>query len=211
MKSRLRRFCALFLTLSISAAAATWSTTGGDGDRDGDVDLLDYQAFEACFRNSGPTTPLGAEFQACIDAYDVDADNDLDMRDLASFLITFTGRRVPARIPAQYLTMDTIGIHDSGSLFYDGDCIGCHGPRVDEVALDGVTRVAHSKMIMFLTDGAFPTNEACIYCHQVDIDFLTMSAGGLRKQVDIWGAECALCHIVGGPPDTPRFYERQER
>lgn len=60
------------------------SAAQSDLDRDGDVDLADYQAWHAC--RTGPHQPLPDE---CADA-DVDDDHDLDLFDDAEFMRTFT-------------------------------------------------------------------------------------------------------------------------
>lgn len=194
----------LFLPVSIAA----WSSGSADFDQDSDVDLADHANFSLCLTASGPFRPPGPELESCMEVFDADADGDVDLADAAWFQCNFTGRRIPARIPSQDLALDNIAIHDPQSDRFDGDCIACHGTRRDEVALDGVTPVAHAKMITVLGSRASQGNELCVYCHQHGVDFVTMSAGGLRRQVDIWETECALCHIEAGPPDTPWFYVR---
>jgi len=57
----------------------------GDGDRDGDVDLFDYSAFESCVTGPGGSMPTGC------DAWDFDADEDIDARDFAALQMSFTG------------------------------------------------------------------------------------------------------------------------
>ncbi len=55
----------------------------GDADGDGDVDLFDYGAFQACF-----TGPEGIASDPCRDAFDIDADEDVDLVDYD--LLVFT-------------------------------------------------------------------------------------------------------------------------
>jgi hypothetical protein len=65
----------------------------GDLDGDGDVDLTDYLSFADCLAGPevppappGPLTP-----QECLDAFDFDADADVDLMDAAGFTLAFTG------------------------------------------------------------------------------------------------------------------------
>ena len=57
----------------------------GDADDDGDVDLLDAAAFNACV-----TGPGGGADPPC-DTFDFDGDNDVDLVDYGAFQIAFTG------------------------------------------------------------------------------------------------------------------------
>jgi hypothetical protein len=57
-----------------------------DGDGDGDVDLDDYPYLYDCL--TGPTVTLDP--YAC-GAFDTDSDDDVDLVDLAAFLLRFTG------------------------------------------------------------------------------------------------------------------------
>lgn len=52
----------------------------GDGDNDGHVTLIDYAAFTGCL--AGPNTPPPAN---CLDAFDADADGDVDLADFREF------------------------------------------------------------------------------------------------------------------------------
>ncbi len=92
-------------------------------------------------------------------------------------------------VPSKTLSLDVIGIHDSGSRAYNPDCISCHGTRLDEVALDGVTKMAHSTMLPFFPG---PGNGRCVDCHTPGPDFLTHSRAALREQVDM--TYCFVCH-----------------
>lgn len=111
-------------------------------------------------------------------------------------------------LPSQTLSLDLIGIHDLQSSAYNGDCISCHGDRLNEKALDGVTPAAHSTMRTLFGSG----NERCISCHQTGShaaapagpDFLTWSAASVRKQVSIVLSDCANCHRKGKPLE---FYD----
>ncbi len=60
------------------------STVPGDCDHDGDVDIYDFEVFDACF--TGPNGPAGA---AC-DVADGDGDGDVDMTDMSLFQIAFS-------------------------------------------------------------------------------------------------------------------------
>lgn len=57
----------------------------GDADDDGDVDLFDAAAFNACV-----TGPGGGADPPC-DTFDFDDDNDVDLVDYGAFQIAFTG------------------------------------------------------------------------------------------------------------------------
>lgn len=100
-------------------------------------------------------------------------------------------------LPAKSIGLDLMGIHDPESDVYNGDCIGCHGDRRDEVALDGVTPAAHATMASFFGTG----NDRCISCHNDGPNFFdvaagagTLSRGALREQVDMDAVNCAACH-----------------
>ena len=56
---------------------------GGDADRDGDVDMLDFSAFADCL--GGPAEPA-----ADCAAFDVDENGAVDLRDFAEILQLFT-------------------------------------------------------------------------------------------------------------------------
>lgn len=103
--------------------------------------------------------------------------------------------------PSKTISLSLIGIHTVGTDSYNGDCISCHGDRLTEKALDGVTPAAHSTMLLMFGTG----NERCVFCHlsgqqpggSAGPDFLTGSAGHLRKQVDIIQSDCTVCHRKG--------------
>ncbi len=107
--------------------------------------------------------------------------------------------KITVGLPAKNIGYDLIGLHDPGSARYDANCIGCHGERTNEVALDGVTPAAHSTMQFgFLGEG----NARCVSCHQNAPDFLNHSAGGLRKLVNVErdlaaDSSCTSCHSSG--------------
>jgi len=106
-------------------------------------------------------------------------------------------------VPAKSLSYDLIAIHDPDSDTYNGDCIGCHGDRTTEIAMDGVTPAAHATMLAFFSGEG---NARCTACHASGPDFLTLSAGGLREQVDMERANCAGCHGVVASTGAPTFY-----
>ena len=70
-----------------SEFSACISVTGvampGDLDRDGDVDIDDYQSFATCV--DGPANVMVAGCEPC----DLDGDDDVDIADLAAFQVTF--------------------------------------------------------------------------------------------------------------------------
>ncbi len=72
----------------------TSSPLPGDFDSDGDVDLDDGAVFVDCL--AGPRalpTPTDPQVTAsqCLDVFDVDADEDVDLVDFVSFQEGFTG------------------------------------------------------------------------------------------------------------------------
>ncbi len=98
------------------------------------------------------------------------------------------GEPVAAALPAKSIALDLIGTHDAGSDSYNDDCIGCHGDRSNEVALDGVTPTAHATMMSLFGTG----NERCRSCHESGPEFVAFSSAALREQVPI--SDCASCH-----------------
>lgn len=72
---------------------------GGDFDRDGDRDLDDSYAFADCFSGpaSQPLPAVAACVHVCLDAFDLDADQDIDLRDFAGFTTAFTTGPIPPR------------------------------------------------------------------------------------------------------------------
>jgi hypothetical protein len=104
--------------------------------------------------------------------------------------------KVTVGVPAKSIGLDLVGIHDSGSQYYNADCISCHGDRTNEVALDGATPAAHSTML-FKSWGE--GNARCANCHKGRADFLSYSAGGLREPVNVernvrTAGSCTSCH-----------------
>ena len=58
----------------------------GDLDDDGDVELTDYQIFYSCM--DGPSSGVPTD----CDQADLQRDSDVDLQDLAAFLIAFGAR-----------------------------------------------------------------------------------------------------------------------
>ena len=115
--------------------------------------------------------------------------------------VVTTGGVGTAPIPLKTISLTLIGWHDVQSAQYKQNCIACHGTRTQELALDGTTPTAHSTML-----GQFGTGNArCISCHSVGPDFLTRSAGALRKQLDYEVSACTDCHDKGS---ALPFYDR---
>jgi len=65
-----------------------------DFDADGDVDLTDFIAFQACL--NGPNRPRAAN---CATDADLDGDNDADLADFSEFQACFNGPNRPPRCP----------------------------------------------------------------------------------------------------------------
>jgi len=112
---------------------------------------------------------------------------------------------VPA-LPSKTIELDLMAIHDQNADGFNGNCIGCHGDRTNEVALDGHTPAAHAVMLSFFGTG----NDRCIACHEHGPNFYdyragfgALSRGALGEQVDMAGVGCASCH---GANATPSFY-----
>ena len=102
-----------------------------------------------------------------------------------------------ASMPSQTYSLDLIGIHDPGSANYNANCIGCHGARTNEMALDGRTPTAHSRKL----PAHQVSNAECIRCHEGGADLLSFSHGDLRKQVNLIRNDCAVCHRKGKPKE----------
>jgi hypothetical protein len=66
--------------------ASTEMSSPGDFDADGDVDLVDFSAFQLCFTGSGGG-PVGPECEPG----DTDGDGDVDLIDFGEFQLRFTG------------------------------------------------------------------------------------------------------------------------
>ena len=112
--------------------------------------------------------------------------------------VVSTGGVGTAPIPLKTISLSLIGWHDPQSDRFYRNCIACHGTRTEEVALDGRTPTAHSIMLDFYGQG----NDRCINCHyhgpnHTGPDFLTHSAGSLRKQVNYEVNGCTACHAKG--------------
>lgn len=103
-----------------------------------------------------------------------------------------------APVPLKTISLSLIGWHNPRSAKFMQNCIACHGARTQERALDGVTPTAHSIMLNFYGQ----SNDRCITCHYngpkySGPDFLTHSAGALRKQVNYEVTGCTACHTKG--------------
>ncbi|MCP4589467.1 MAG: hypothetical protein GY842_01855, partial [bacterium] len=65
----------------------------GDADGDGDVDIDDFWWFRQCIR--GPDSPAGGTpffpRSRCLEAYDFNYDEDVDLEDYMGFQLAFTG------------------------------------------------------------------------------------------------------------------------
>jgi hypothetical protein len=112
--------------------------------------------------------------------------------------VVTTGGVGTAPIPLKTISLTLIGWHDPQSDKFMQNCIACHGTRTQELALDGKTKTAHSIMLNFYGQG----NDRCINCHYngpnyTGPDFLTHSAGALRKQVNYEVNGCTACHAKG--------------
>jgi len=98
-----------------------------------------------------------------------------------------------APVPLKTISLTLIGWHDAQSNQYMRDCIACHGTRTRERALDGTTPTAHAIMLNEFGTG----NSRCLGCHMTGPDFLTGSAGALRKQIFYDQDEfCTDCHSL---------------
>ena len=197
-----RTHCAVYFAVTAAAAAAglsaSWGAVSRDLDGDGDVDPVDFGVLRSCW--GGPDMPPSP---GCAATADFDGDADVDLKDFSAFQKDFTGQRIRAFIPAKHIDFELIGIHDEASENYNGDCLGCHADRLNEVALDGVTPTAHSRMLRTLGGADW----LCVACHS-RLDFLTQSASNLREQVDMEETGCTSCHGQNAAPGVPQFYVR---
>ena len=111
--------------------------------------------------------------------------------------VVTTGGVGTAPIPLKTISLTLIGWHDLDGDKFMADCIACHGTRTQERALDGVTPTAHSLMLDYFNPG----NDRCYSCHYNwpggGPNFLTHSAGALRKQLNYEVNECTDCHVKG--------------
>ncbi|MHB1308737.1 MAG: hypothetical protein ACYDC1_20330 [Limisphaerales bacterium] len=112
--------------------------------------------------------------------------------------VVTTGGVGTAPIPLKTISLSLIGWHDPQSDKFYRNCIACHGTRTQERAQDGVTPTAHSTMLSFYGQG----NDRCINCHysgpkHTGPDFLTHSAGAVRKQLNYEVNGCTACHAKG--------------
>lgn len=112
--------------------------------------------------------------------------------------VVTTGGVGTAPIPLKTISLTLIGWHDPQSDKFMQNCIACHGTRTQELALDGKTKTAHSIMLSFYGQG----NDRCVNCHYngpnyTGPNFLTHSAGALRKQVNYEVNGCTACHAKG--------------
>ena len=147
---------------------------------------------------SGPDGVCASENEACASSADCCADLACDD---GVCVAESTGPPRPA-LPAKTIGYELIAIHDPNSDGYNGNCVGCHTDRTNEVALDGVTAAAHSTMLGLFGEG----NDRCVRCHGSGPNFLTASAGGLREQVDMADAACAACHGAQPIPGATALY-----
>lgn len=81
---------ALIFSYTCEVNALFDATLVGDLDRDDDVDLSDFSAFQNCYGGAGNPPAVG-----CIDPVfaDMDGDNDVDLSDFASLSRNYTGAR----------------------------------------------------------------------------------------------------------------------
>ncbi len=141
---------------------------------------------------SPPTTECAAATEACTTTGDC-----CDGLECNGGTCGVPASGTQAAIPAKQIELNLIGIHDPDAESYNGNCVGCHGDRTDEVALDGVTPTAHATMADLFGEG----NDRCIACHNGGPNFFDFaygsgdaSAGGLREQVDMEEENCGACH-----------------
>ncbi len=194
----------IVIGFAVIVMAGPESAPTGDYDGDGIVGLVDYAYLAECLLASGPTVPPSSP--ECVDTFDfdplADPDGDVDLRDVARFQNIFGWDGVQPPIRGKHLTYDNIAIHDPYSPGYDGDCIGCHGKRLHEVAMDGVTPTAHAQMLAVLGSAEW----LCVACHR-NVDFRSESGANVRKQVSLEENACTSCHD-GSSPEVPQFYVR---
>jgi hypothetical protein len=83
-------------------------------------------------------------------------------------------------------------LHNPASARYDGECIKCHGDIPEEATLSTAVPGVHP---MMLQQVGGETDTTCVRCH-VTVDFDSVSAGNVRRNVDV--NICAACHATGG-------------
>jgi RHS repeat-associated protein len=95
------------------------TSVDGDADLDGDVDLVDFGAFEVCF--NGPNRPPQPN---CATDDDFDDDGDVDLGDFGTFEACFNGPNQPPGPPECTHTIDAPAPPSSGTF-------AMHGKSVD--------------------------------------------------------------------------------
>lgn len=72
-----------------------------DADRDGDVDISDFEVMQRCYRGEGNAIPAGCSL-AEVEQLDVDRDTDIDEQDLSQFLECWQGPAWAVRSDGDY-------------------------------------------------------------------------------------------------------------
>ncbi len=215
MIARTWKLGVLLVVLGLAGGPGVVSADQGDFDGTGYVDLDDYYFFEICFSISGPG--IEPAFQDCLDAFDTDADDDVDMVDYAAFARSSGHLPIPLRgLSGAVLTAG------SSEPFSDREtCAGsCHAHDIDEIAngfihQQGRTDAAGNIIMRddFYEDGRWWVRGSGMYGRW------SGGGGGLNRQMAgkdnanesamdmtpfYWAANCGACHAGGGGVEFDR-------
>lgn len=210
-----------WLVSVVAAIALTTAPAGAQGPNDdfdgnGHVNTIDYLFFQICLTVSGPGNP--AEFQECHEAFDVAADQDIDLADFASF----QNARGHLPFPLKDATGNTLTV--TSTIPYSGrqTCGDCHDVNHISNGLvfqQGRTDVA-ANIIMaddFFDDGRWWVRSAGMYGRW------SAGGGGLNRRTagksntspsdfDLsafsWAYNCGGCHVGGGGVEFDRDGQR---
>jgi len=197
--------------LSASSRGAT-----GDTDTTGYVDLQDYRFFGSCFVFGGPRASIP---EACLEWFDGDSDQNLDLADFAAFQRSLGHLPIPLRD-----SLGNVVVMDS-STPYSGrrTCAGdCHAHDIDYIAngfkfqqgrtdLDGniVTKDDYHEDGRWWQQGAGRYGDCSI---NASMRILASKESVNESQIDLttfgWIGECGACHVGGGPGEFDRDGQR---
>ncbi|MGB2988271.1 MAG: hypothetical protein WBE26_20570 [Phycisphaerae bacterium] len=203
----------LALAMSVVLGLGTSrSPASGDFDNDGYVGLEDHFYFEVCFSISGPGYSPG--YDVCLDAFDADADGDVDLVDFAAF----QRARGHLPMPLKGYQDETILIDSTQPYSRRHTCGGCHD--VNHVANGIMFQQGRTDLDRnidmrddYFGDGRFWIKSSGRYGKwgQTFIKLLAAKENTNESQIDQtafgWVRDCGGCHPGGGPGEFDRDAE----